>query len=204
MNTTHQQRYWNRRVSAKGTWRRDPLTDQPLIPPGEDLAAMRAGLGRPAGSVPALWPFYTCPVDDQAALRGEVSAEQAAEHATLALFGLHQQAQSDPMHRRDTTFGQALNALRDDGKFSATALDVKVAAAATATSVVAMLHRLRGLIEQLRAVHQPVDYDRLMADIHDWHYPDARRRVRSRWGLGYYVWKPQHVSESDEPGAQKS
>ncbi|GAA4617633.1 type I-E CRISPR-associated protein Cse2/CasB [Saccharopolyspora hordei] len=208
-------RYWNERVKSDGTWRRDPNTGEPMRPPGEDLAAMRSGLGRPAGSVPALWPFYTCPIDDHAAMRGEVSVEQAAEHAALALFGLHQQAQRDPMHRPGVNLGQALKVLRDKEAEKASrgsrdsekrarssmALDVRFNAAATATSVSALLYRLRGLISQLRDISQPVDYDRLMDDIREWHYPDSRLRVRSRWGLGYYVWKsPSASTGSHFPG----
>ncbi|TDD49004.1 type I-E CRISPR-associated protein Cse2/CasB [Saccharopolyspora elongata] len=203
MTNTTPKRYWSQRVNPDGTWRSDPRTKLPLQPPGEDLAAMRSGLGRPAGSVPALWPFYTCPVDEQAALRGDVSVEQAAEHAALALFGLHQQAQSIPMHRPKINLGKALKVLRGkEEKVSPVALDARVAAAATATSVPALLYRLRGLIEQLRTVRQPVDYDQLMNDIRDWHYSDARLRARSRWGLGYYAWKPATPGDEESGSSQ--
>jgi CRISPR system Cascade subunit CasB len=169
-----------------------------MRPPGEDLAALRSGLGREPVSVPALWPFYTCEVDDRLALGGRVSHEQAAEHAALALFGLHQQGQDNPMHRREVTLGKALRVLRHSGKFSEEAVDARVAAAVAATSVPALLMRLRGLVTQLRTIHQPVDYDRLLEDILRWHYPEARQRVRRGWGLGYHAWA-QPKATQDTP-----
>lgn len=191
MPAATQTSYWNRYVDAGGSWRRDARSGPHAVatpPPGEDLAALRSGLGRPAGSVPALWRFYTCEVDDYAARRGEVSDEQEAEHAALALFGLHQQGQQDPMHRPGVSLGRALRALRQSGKFSEEAVDRRVQAVAATTSVPALLHRLRGLVDQMRTIHQPLDYDLLMQDVRNWHRPDARQRVRRTWGLHYHVW----------------
>lgn len=181
-------RYWNRYVGSDGQWRKDPRTHLPLHPPGEDLAALRSGLGREAGTVPKLWPYYTCEINDWRARRGEVSDEQIAEHAALALFGLHQQGQDRPMHRPSVTLGKALQALRQNEKFSDQAVDARVAAAVAATSVPALLMRLRGLVGQLRTINQPLDYDHLLDDIDGWQRPDARQRVRRKWGLGYHVW----------------
>ncbi|GAA4612845.1 hypothetical protein GCM10023195_55330 [Actinoallomurus liliacearum] len=193
-------RYWNRYVDHDGRWRKDPRTGTAMRPPGEDLAALRAGLGRDAVTVPQLWPFYTCPVDDRLARRDQVSEEQDAEHAALALYGLHQQGQDNPMHRRDVSLGKALRALRHSGKFSEEAVDARVAAAVAATSVPALLMRLRGLVTQLRAVNQPLDYDALMADIHRWHRPPSRQLVRRGWGLGYHAWA-QTQPAPDSPSA---
>ncbi|NYI03451.1 CRISPR system Cascade subunit CasB [Allostreptomyces psammosilenae] len=189
MSDTTARRYWNRHVRKDGTWRIDPSTGQEMRPPGEDLAAMRSGLGRPAVAVPALWPFYTCEVDDRAAQRGEVSQEQDAEHAALALYGLHQQAHKRPMHAPGTSVGRALRTLRHHERFSQDAVDRRVQAAVNSTSVSTLLYRLRGLVSQLHTIKQPLDYDLLMADILDWHRPDTRQRARRRWGLNYYAWQ---------------
>ncbi|MGP3947188.1 type I-E CRISPR-associated protein Cse2/CasB [Streptomyces sp. 7N604] len=181
MTSTSPARYWHRYITAEGTWRRERA-------PGEDLAALRAGLGREAMDVPKMWPYYTCTVDDGLARRGGVSTEQRAEHAALALFGLHQQSQQDPMHRPGIGLGQALRRLRTHGKFSEQAIDARVGALASANSAPMLLHRLRGLIPQLRTIRQPLDYDRLLRDIRAWHYPDTRQRVRRTWALDYQVW----------------
>ncbi|MGJ6968825.1 type I-E CRISPR-associated protein Cse2/CasB [Streptosporangium sp. G11] len=194
-------RYWTRYIAADGTWRRKEGR-----PPGEDLAALRAGLGREAGTVPALWPHYRSPVDDHLARDSQVSPEQKAEHAALALYGLHQQSRSEPMHHSGVRLGQALRRLHQSGKFTQEAVDRRVNAAACATQVSALLTHLRGLITQLRTIGQPIDYDQLMADIRAWQRPDTRQRARRRWGLDYYGWsRPNDETPADgdsSPGSQ--
>ncbi|WP_406109891.1 type I-E CRISPR-associated protein Cse2/CasB [Kitasatospora purpeofusca] len=187
--TAKRRRYWDDVTAPDHTWRLDPRTKQPRRPPGEDLAAMRKGLGRPVMDVFDMTRFYSCEVDDVLALRDEVSDEQKAEHAALALYGLHQQGQATPMHRRGLKLGEALRALRRSGRFSEEALDTRVAQLAGATSVSALLVHLRGLITQLRTVGQPLDYDHLMADIQAWHCTDRRPQVRLKWAVGYQSWK---------------
>ncbi|WP_062431776.1 type I-E CRISPR-associated protein Cse2/CasB [Herbidospora daliensis] len=179
-------RYWKRYIAEDGTWR-----DDSRRPPGEDLAALRAGLGHEAGTIPAMWPFYRSAVDDRLARASKVSPEQHAEHAALALYGLHQQTIRVPMHRPGIRLGQALRQLhaKDDGKgFSPEAVDRRVKIAASATRVPALLIHLRGLVSQLRTVSQPLDYDLLEQDILAWHNSESRRRARRRWGLDYFEW----------------
>ncbi|MFI7048998.1 type I-E CRISPR-associated protein Cse2/CasB [Streptosporangium sandarakinum] len=192
-------RYWSQYIAPEGTWRRKDGR-----PPGEDLAALRAGLGREAGTVPALWPHYRSPIDDQLARRGEVSEEQRAEHAALALYGLHQQTRSEPMHQPGVRLGQALRRLHQSGKFTQEAVDRRVNAAASATRVSALLNHLRGLITQLRVIGQPIDYDLLLNDIRDWQRPDTRQRARRRWGLDYYGWLPANEAMTSSEAATKS
>lgn len=181
--STAPRRYWAARIRANGTWRTDPGNGQPMTAPGEDLAALRRGLGHDALTVPAMWPFYITPTD------GRLTRELEAEHAALALFGLHQQSQDRPMHKRGQNLGMAMLALRRSDRFSPEAVDRRLAAAANATSVPALVHRLRGLITQLRGIAQPLDYDQLLHDIQDWHHPESRRRVRRVWGLHYDAWR---------------
>lgn len=188
--------YWNR-VEPDGTWSTDKRTKRPLgPPPGEDLAAMRAGLGRDYGEVPKLWPYYSCEIDDARARRGEASQEQKAEHAALALYGLHQQSKSVSMHRPGVRLGAALARLRASDKFSPEAIDGRVEAAATTTTVDALLIRLRGLIDLLRTIDQPLDYNHLMRLLQDWRYDDGRRAARRQWALDYQVWKQTVSAEA--------
>ncbi|MFE6662600.1 type I-E CRISPR-associated protein Cse2/CasB [Streptomyces sp. NPDC057697] len=182
------QRIWHRYIAADGTWRRRSGTVAERRPPGEDLAVLRRGLGRPAGTVLEMFPFYTCPVDDFAARRGQVSAEQEAEHIALALYGLHQQSQDRPMHRDGAGLGRAMLELRGHGSTSDEAVDSRFQQAFSATSTAMLQLRLRGLITQLKDIKQPLDYNRLISDIHGWNRPESRSRVRRRWGLDYYGW----------------
>lgn len=187
-------RYWTGRVDSRGKWRIDPASRTEMKPPGEELAALRAGLGRAAGTVPAMWPFYTSPVD------GRVTSELEAEHAALALYGLHQQSQSRPMHQHGISLGRALRTLHRSERFGQEAVDRRVAGAVSATSVPALVYRLRGLTAQLRSVEQPLDYDRLLADLQRWKHPGSRGGVRRDWGLGYHGWRsPDQTSDEERP-----
>ncbi|MFJ2649463.1 type I-E CRISPR-associated protein Cse2/CasB [Streptomyces sp. NPDC087420] len=174
-------RYWNRHVDSHGNWRIDHASGAKMHTPGEELSDLRAGLGQTAFTVSQLWPYYTTPTD------GRVTPELEAEHAALALYGLHQQSQNRPMHRRGVSAGAALRALRRSGRYSEAALDGHVAATVQTTTVAALVYRLRGLITQLRSVEQPLDYDQLLTDIQRWDSPVVRNRVRREWGLAYQV-----------------
>lgn len=188
MTSAHNRRYWNRLISRDGTWRWDPVLRQDRPSP-QDLAIFRSGLGREAGAVPKLWPYYTSVVSDADALRDRLPDELVAEHAALALFGLHQQSKTRPMHRAGTRLGAAwLGLRRRTEKFSTEALDKKLAVAAASTSVTVLRSRLRGMIDQLRTVDQPLDYDELVRDLRDWAQPSRRDAVRQRWALGYRIW----------------
>lgn len=180
-------RYWGRHREGDG-WN----GDMPGGPPGEELAALRAGLGRAAASVPAMWPYYTTPTD------GRVTRMLEAEHGALALYGLHQQSQSVPMHRRNAPLGRALHELRLRDRFSSDALDRRVAATVESESLPALLYRLRMLVPNLRAAALPLDYDQLLHDLYDWQKTDSRQQVRRRWGLQYYVWGPRTAKEREK------
>ncbi|MFE5010046.1 type I-E CRISPR-associated protein Cse2/CasB [Streptomyces sp. NPDC056696] len=190
-------RIWHRYIAADGTWRRKTGNAADKRPPGEDLAALRKGLGQPAGTVLEMFPFYTCPVDDFAARRGEVSAGQEAEHMALALYGLHQQSQDRPMHRDGFGLGHSMLELRRHDRTSETAVDGRFQQAFSATSTQALQFRLRSLVTQLRDIKQPLDYDRLASDILHWNRSDSRSRVRRRWGLDYYA-RP-HKTAPEQP-----
>jgi CRISPR system Cascade subunit CasB len=187
-------RYWGRYVRDDGTWRIDSSNGAPLLAPGEELAALRSGLGRTAGTAPALWPFYTTPPDD-----GRFSIELEAEHAALALYGLHQQGRRDPVHKRDVRLGGALRALQRSDRFSADAVDRRVAALANASSASILVYRLRGLITQMRSIGQPLDYDALLKDIQRWHAPRPRNQARRELGLAYYAWAARPKDPADAP-----
>ena len=182
--------YWRRLLNDRGEWRREG-------PPGEDLAALRQGIGRHAGTVPVMWRFYTT-----LTAAGRETEALRAEHVALTLYGVHQQSQHRPMHRAGVGVGTALLALRRSGKFSAQAVDRRFAAAATATSLDEASVHLRGLINQLRVIDQPLDYDRLMRDLRDWQFPDRVAQVRRRWGSQYFAYTLDHPAERPEDPGQ--
>ncbi|GAB2677053.1 hypothetical protein GCM10027271_42340 [Saccharopolyspora gloriosae] len=195
MTSARTRRYWHRFIADDGTWRKDS-SERERRPVPQDLAVFRSGLGREAGAVPKFWPYYTTAVTDDDAYRDRLPDELLAEHAALALFGRHQQSKDTPMHRRGVGLGAAWLVLRRrTDKFSAEALDRKLTVAAASTSVPVLRTRLRGLIDQLRTVDQPLDYDRLLCDLRDWADPSRRDTVRKRWALGYRIWSTDPAIE---------
>lgn len=184
--------FWERGTDGAGHW--TSYTGTPYRPAGEDLAALRRGTGREAGTVPEMWPFYVAAVADgdlAAASRSDrVPRALEAEHHTLTLFGLHQQSQASPMHVRGIGVGDAILALRESARFSEGAVDRRFSQAATATSLTELVHHLRGLVSQLRDRQRPLplDYTRLAEDLAGWSRPQLQQRVRRRWGGQYHRW----------------
>jgi CRISPR system Cascade subunit CasB len=153
------------------------------LPDGADLAALRRGIGREPGSVPAMWPYYTT-LDPE----GHLTRQLRAEHVALTLFAVHQQSLPTPVHQAGIGLGKAVLALRDSEKFSPAAVDRRFAAAATATTLDEAAHHLRGLVRQLRQVqHGGFDYTQLWRDLVAWQSPDRVGRVRRRWGTQYFI-----------------
>jgi CRISPR system Cascade subunit CasB len=186
--------FWDRHTDGNGHWKG---TDRPA---GEDLAALRRGLGREAGEVPQMWPFYR-----ELNEKGSLTQELSAEHVALTLFAVHQQGKERPVHRAGIGLGTALLALRHSGKYSPEAIDRRFAAAATATSLAELTGHLRGLITQLRTdsasgQQHSLDYTQLMRDLRDWQRPNHLGRVRRRWGSQYFAPRQDKPAEPG-PGA---
>ncbi len=170
--------YWELHTDGAGSWH----GRYPNGPPGEDLAALRRGIDREPGTVPAMWRFYTTLTED-----GRISRALRAEHVALTLFGVHQQSQRSPVHRSGIRVGSAIHALRHSGAFSSEAVDRRFAAAATARSLGELAVHLRGLVSQLRGVQQGLDYDILLRDLRSWQYPDGLRNTQRHWGAQYFT-----------------
>jgi CRISPR system Cascade subunit CasB len=151
-------------------------------PPGDELAALRRGIDREAGTVPALWPYYTTLTED-----GRRTRALFAEHLALTLFAVHQQSKTLLMHRDGIGLGTAVLCLKRSGSFSDDAVDRRFAAAATATSLAELAVHLRGLVTQLRGITQPLDYSRLARDLRDWQTPERAAAVRRHWGGQYFA-----------------
>lgn len=179
-----QKPYWAKWSASESN--SDPGAAGPRLPPGEDLTALRRGAGRPAGSVPQMWQFYTA--GDTGGV--EPSADLTAEHIGLVLFGFHQQSENRLMHSPSRKFARALRDLRGSERFHdrEPALDAKVAAAATATSIGELGWHLRGLVALLKDADISFDYSSLVADLATWQHPTGQARVRRRWGRDYYSW----------------
>ncbi|WNV85007.1 type I-E CRISPR-associated protein Cse2/CasB [Umezawaea sp. Da 62-37] len=176
--------YWETYVDDQGHWKK--TSEQPE---GRDLAALRRGLGRLAGSVPQMWPYY------RSVIPSVESPRLDAEHAALSLYGLHQQSQRNPMHKPGIGLGEALRQLKNHDGVSEEAVTRRFNAAATATSIGELVAHLRGLVTQLRGKDIALDYTRLRDDLLDWINPTSQSWVRRRWGMQYHAW---HSAKADE------
>ncbi|MBL7498289.1 type I-E CRISPR-associated protein Cse2/CasB [Frankia sp. CNm7] len=169
-------------------WERTGKRD---LPDGADLAALRRGVGREAGTVPAMWEHYR-----MLNPAGRASAQLKAEHEALVLYAIHQQSVREPMHQPGVGLGSALLKLRESGRFSPEAVDRRFGAAATATSLDEAAYHLRGLVRQLRQVPLGLSYTQLFKDLVAWQSPDRIGAVRRRWGTDYFIGRNSATNSS--------
>lgn len=160
---------------------------------GGVLPALRRGIRMAPGTSPDMWPYYT-----QLDPTGYLTRRLEAEHLCLTTFGLHQQGKSYLVHQPKIGFGEAVRKIRFSGQFSEDAVDRRFNALATATQLTELGHHLQSLVQQMRAVKQPIgfDYTQLFWNLVDLQDEQAAATVRRRWGAQYF--RPQSSSETTE------
>ncbi|AYY15311.1 type I-E CRISPR-associated protein Cse2/CasB [Actinobacteria bacterium YIM 96077] len=161
-----------------------------------ELARLRRGLGKPAGSVPEIWETTIGAVPEQLAGTDEHAsrAEQAA-HAALTLYAVHQQSRQDAMHVPGTSFGRAVRYLASRPEVSEDAVERRFMAVATAETIDEILVHVRGLVTQLKACSIGLDYAAFADDIHGLLTPGWATGVRLTWGRDFHR---VHVPSSSE------
>ncbi|WP_406490755.1 type I-E CRISPR-associated protein Cse2/CasB [Streptomyces sp. NBC_01604] len=157
------------------------------------LRALRDGLGYEPGSAPAMRPLHRVELTDEARATQQLPDSYRAEHAALTLFGLHQAAGAEPVHRSGIGLGTAVRNLRE-GLLSDHAAERRLIAAATAQDLDELVQHLRGLIPLLRHAGTGLDYTRLYRDLQGWLTPDNGRVLRA-WGLQYTDPGPEGTAE---------
>jgi CRISPR system Cascade subunit CasB len=152
-----------------------------------DLARLRRGLGKPAGSVPEIWALTVGAVPDSLSWHGDEPswAEQAA-HTALTLYALHQQSATTPAHLPGVSLGTAVGRLRFSAQRSEEAVTRRFMAAATAGSITEVQTHLRGLVTLLRTENRGLDYAALAEDLARLVAPGAAGAVRLAWGRAFY------------------
>ncbi|MFI5792363.1 type I-E CRISPR-associated protein Cse2/CasB [Streptomyces sp. NPDC051677] len=149
------------------------------------LCALREGLGCEPGGAPAMRHLHRVQLTDDHQSGQLLPDSYRAEHAALTLFGLHQSASADPVHRPGVGLGTAVRGLRE-GLLSSNAAERRLMAAATAQELDELVQHLRGLIPLLHRTDTGLDYTRLYYDLRDWLSADNGQVVRA-WGLQYYA-----------------
>jgi CRISPR system Cascade subunit CasB len=171
-----------------------------------ELARLRRGLGKTAGSVPDIWELTVGLVPRDMVWDGdEPSRAEQAVHAAMTLYALHQQSQDIEMHKPGVRLGTAVRRLaagdgtkssqkeskegggkdrKEDGRKQA--VTRRFMAVATAQSIDEVLFHVRGLIGQLRREEQPLDYAMFAEDVLKLLTPGRENQVRLAWGRDYY------------------
>ncbi|WP_425526270.1 type I-E CRISPR-associated protein Cse2/CasB [Streptomyces mirabilis] len=152
---------------------------------GAHLAALRSGVGRQAGMVPAVWPFSRTRIGSQLRNTGALTRDLVAEHAALTVFGVHQQGRGTTVHTPGLSPGSACRLLlvRDAG-VDRTAIERRLGASLTSLDTGELAQHLRGLVPPLRRAGIGLDYDGLRQALRRWddrQRPDEQSRIRSRW-----------------------
>lgn len=165
------------------------------------LANLRRGIGYAPGELPQLWGEFLMDMPEELyGFEGQPSRAEWAVYIALTLFALHQQGHdpaAEPMHREGQSLGAAVAQLASDDDEQARILR-RLNAAATANSIPALAHYLRGLVQLLRGESIPLDYPALAGDVFDYQNPEKAARVRLRWGQDFYGTICKANKEEDE------
>jgi len=153
------------------------------LPPGQVLSALRRGVNQKPGSVPQMWPYYTCLTES-----GKRTSSLTAEHYALALFGIHQESETLLVHQPKMLLGEALARLRDSERYSPKAVEQRFGTAATASDLEEVSFHLRGLVRMMKNLNPILrfDYTQLFYDLRRWQDPELRGGVRRAWGAAFY------------------
>lgn len=157
------------------------------------LARLRRAVNEAPGAVPEVWGITLGDLPAQLVGRTDVpSPGETAVHNALALFAVQQQGKSEFMHRQWQGLGSAVREyiLSNDpqGGFDEDSPILRrFNALSTSDSVDELLWHLRSLITQLRDSSVHLDFAELAANVYDFHYPEARDRVRLSWGRQLYT-----------------
>ncbi|MFC7915798.1 MULTISPECIES: type I-E CRISPR-associated protein Cse2/CasB [unclassified Streptomyces] len=163
---------------------------------GAELAALRSGTGREAGTVAAMWTFYRTRMESAWRDRGALTRDLAAEHAALTLFARHQQTHARRMHVPGTSPGTAAGLLAkkaatgSERKNATTALERRFGALLTSTDSDELVMHLRSLVPLLHQAAVGLDYDLLHEALRAWddpRRPDAAVYFRQTWDRDFHA-----------------
>ncbi|MFJ9700662.1 MULTISPECIES: type I-E CRISPR-associated protein Cse2/CasB [Streptomyces] len=157
---------------------------------GAQLAALRSGTGREAGTVPAMWPYYRTRTPASLRDTGALTRDLTAEHTVLTLFGRHQQGRRGPMHVPGNSPGTAARLLLAKSGSGVEALERRFGALLTSIDNDELAMHLRGFVTLLARAGIGLDYDQVRTALRTWDdpkQPDAQSRLRHGWDRDFRV-----------------
>ncbi|WP_237268335.1 type I-E CRISPR-associated protein Cse2/CasB [Tessaracoccus flavescens] len=157
------------------------------------LAQLRRADAAAPGADAALWQVTFDGLPESVRGVGDApSIGEAAAHATLVMYAIHQQSKGEPMHRQGVGLGQAVRDLARARSADATpdpGVLSRFHALVRAQTRSARLSCLRALVGLMRAESIPLDYGRLASDL--WLLETKKSDVvRLRWGRQLHLHKP--------------
>lgn len=166
------------------------------------LARMRRAVGADIADHPEAWcEVYSGFPEELVGAGDEVGPYEHAAHVALALFALHQQSQTQPMHARGPSarLGSAVRKLAtpNDVQEHEQATIRRFDALVTADGFGEIVHHLRGIVLLLKNKSIPLDYGQLASDLASLHWPEGATRVKLRWARDLYS-APRARSKSDQ------
>lgn len=164
---------------------------------GAELAALRSGIGREAGTVAAMWAFHRTRMEFAWRDKGTLTRDLAAEHAALTLFARHQQTHVvRRMHIAGNSPGTAAGLLAKkaatdgEGKSATTALERRFGVLLTSADADELVMHLRSLVPLLNQAGVGLDYDLLRDALRAWddpRRPDAAASFRQNWDRDFHA-----------------
>ena len=142
------------------------------------LAALRRGLGQPAGTVPGMYPYVVRWLAEDASL-----ARESTYYLLASLFAYH--PDEGGSGNVGDHFAQAC-----DPQGNNTATERRFTALLTAHTDDLGFY-LRQAISFLRSKEVPVNWQRLLRDILAWGHPD--RYVQKRWARAFWGHGPEQT-----------
>lgn len=177
------------------------------------LAAARRGIGKQAGTVPEMWPLHRLTIEDDDGTRRSRQRFDA-EHHTLTLWAVHQQGHVRdgafvPVHHAQGPTPRGIGHLAgelvrptSDGRptFSVAAVERRFHRAVLCQSLDALVHNLRGLIQQATTLspRPHLNYTELFDQLAAWPYPDRQRQLRRAWGRQFQQTLNSHDNRQEQ------
>lgn len=155
------------------------------------LARFRHCIGEKPGAEPDVWAYTIGDLPEELQTKSmEPTKAEWAIHIAMTLFAMHQQGsniQSDCMYREKYTLGKAIRLLADSkGEGGEEAVKRRFNATVTSESIEEFAHHLRSMIQLLKTVSIPLDYEQLTRELVLFQNPDNRDGLRLRWGQDFY------------------
>lgn len=154
-----------------------------------ELARLRRGIGKAPGEIPELWGIFLESLPEELAGKGRnPSPGEWAIYTALTIFALHQQGNSEPMHRKGISLGMAARSLVEgiEGDDEERVLR-RLRPIVTAVDMAEASFHLRGMIELFKQKGIALDYGKLAGDLYYFQMPSSRQTVQLNWGRDFYA-----------------